>query len=174
MKFLKVDNWDKLLKSDPKSIQRNICDYVMFMRSKNLAPKSISLYVAAIRKFYDMNDIITLNWKKIHSFEPEPESRSEDRPYTHMEIVTLLAKASPRDRAIILLMASSGMRVGAIPYLQLRDLQPIDKYQIYKITVYRKSNSRYYVFCSPETRKALVTYYSDLAIVCIQLVIIWR
>jgi hypothetical protein len=28
-----------------------------------------------------MNDIITLNWKKIHSFEPEPEARTEDRPY---------------------------------------------------------------------------------------------
>lgn len=106
MKFLKVDNWDKLIESDPKSIQRNICDYIMFMRSKNLAPKSIGLYVAAIRKFYDMNDIITLNWKKIHSFEPEPETRSEDRPYTHHEIATLLTKATPRDRCITLLMAS--------------------------------------------------------------------
>src|SRR5918999_804728 len=106
MKFLKVDNWDKLIESDPKSIQRNICDYIMFMRSKNLAPKSIGLYVAAIRKFYDMNDIITLNWKKIYSFEPEPETRSEDRPYTHHEIATLLTKATPRDRCITLLMAS--------------------------------------------------------------------
>jgi site-specific recombinase XerD len=160
MKFLKVDNWDKLLESDPKIIQRNICDYIMFMRSKNLAPKSIGLYVAAIRKFYDMNDIVTLNWKKIHSFEPEPELRSEDRPYTHQEIATLLTKAPPRDRAIILLMASSGMRVGAIPYLQVRDLQPIDKYQIYKITVYRKSTARYYTFCTPEARKEIDSYLS--------------
>jgi hypothetical protein len=60
-----------------------------------------------------MNDVITLNWKKIHSFEPEPELRSEDRPYSHHEIATLLSKASARDRAIILLMASTGVRVGA-------------------------------------------------------------
>jgi hypothetical protein len=92
------------------------------MRSKNLAPKTIGLYVAAISKFYDMNDIITLNWKKIHSFEPEPESRTEDRPYTHQEIATLLTKSTPRDRAIVLLLASSGVCVGAIPYLQIRDL----------------------------------------------------
>ena len=64
MRFLKVEDWDKLLESDPKTIQKNICDYIVFMRSKNLAPKSIAFYVAAIRKFYDMNDIITLNWKK--------------------------------------------------------------------------------------------------------------
>lgn|SRR5919112_2260293 len=80
MKFLKVDNWDKLIESDPKSIQRNICDYIMFMRSKNLAPKSIGLYVAAICKFYDMNDIITLNWKKIHSFEPKPNQEWKTGP----------------------------------------------------------------------------------------------
>ena len=94
MEFLKVDNWEKLLEPDPKIIQRNICDYIMFMRSKNLAPKAIGLHISAIRKFYDMNDIITLNWKKIHSFEPEPESRSENRPYTYQEIATLLTKAT--------------------------------------------------------------------------------
>ncbi len=32
MRFLKVDSWDKLVESDPKNIQRNICDYIMFMR----------------------------------------------------------------------------------------------------------------------------------------------
>jgi integrase len=106
-----------------------------------------------------MNDVITLNWKKIHSFEPEPELRSEDRPYSHHEIATLLSKASARDRAIILLMASTGVRVGAIAYpLQLKDLQPIDKYQIYRITVYRKSLSRYYTFCTPEARKEIDSY----------------
>lgn len=104
MKFLKVDNYDKLLETDPKIIQMNICDYIVFLKSKNLSPKSIVSYVSGIRKFYDMNDVITLNWKKIHFFEPEPEQRSEDRPYTHQEIATLLSKASPRDRAIILLM----------------------------------------------------------------------
>lgn len=159
MRCLKIDNCDKLLELDPKLLQMNICDYIVFMRSKNLAHQSIAAYVSAIRKFYDMNDIITLNWKKIHSFEPEPEQRSEDRPYTHQEIATLLSKASPRDRAIILLMASTGVRVGAIAYpLQLKDLQPIDKYLIYRITIYRKSPSRYYGFCSPEARKEIDSY----------------
>ena len=159
MKYLKLDNHDSILDLDPKLLQMNICDYIVFLKSRNLAPKSIAAYVAAIRKFLDMNDVITLNWKKIHSFEPEPEQRNEDRPYTHQEIATLLSKASPRDRGIILLMTSSGIRIGAIAYpLQLRDLQSIDKYHIYKITVYRKSSSRYYTFCSPEARKEIDSY----------------
>ena len=156
MKFLKVDNCDTILDFDPKCLQMNICDYIVFLRSKNLASQSIAAYVAAIRKFLDMNDVIALNWKKIHSFEPEAEQRNEDRPYTNVEIATLLSKSSPRDRAIILLMASSGVRVGAIAYpLLLKDLQPIDAHHIFKITVYRKSPSRYYTFCTPEARREL-------------------
>jgi integrase len=106
-----------------------------------------------------MNDILSLNWKKIHPFEPEPERRNEDRPYTPQEIATLLSKASPRDRAIILLMVSTGSRVGAVAYpLQLKDLQPIDKCHIYKITAYRRSAARYYTFCSPEARNEIDSY----------------
>ena len=89
-KFLKLDDYDRILEMDPKLLQMNICDYVVFLRSNNLAPRTIASYVAAIRKFFDMNDVISLNWKKIHSFEPEPERRTEDRPYTHQEIATLV------------------------------------------------------------------------------------
>ena len=35
---------------------------------------------------------------------------------------------------------------------------PIDKYDIYKITVYRKSKSQYFSFCTPETRKEIDAY----------------
>src|SRR5688500_19036959 len=94
-KFLKIDDYDRILDMDPKLLQMNICDYIVFLRSNNLAPRSIASYVAAIRKFFDMNDVISLNWKKIHSFEPESEHRTEDRPYMHQEIATLLSNCSP-------------------------------------------------------------------------------
>ena len=37
-------------------------------------------------------------------------------------------------------MASSGLRIDAIAELRFRDLEPIDKYNFYKITVYKKSS----------------------------------
>ena len=41
-------------------------------------------------------------------------------------------------RAIIFLLASTAMRVGAIPSLRLRNLEKIEsEYDIYKITVYK-------------------------------------
>jgi hypothetical protein len=56
-------------------------------------------------------------------------------------------------------MASSGPRVGALPLLRIRDLEPIDRYGIYKITYYPKSRrSRYFSFCTPECRRAIDDY----------------
>jgi integrase len=81
-----------------------------------------------------MNDV-DLKWKKIKSFKGEFYNVVEDRPYTREEIKTLVDRAELRDKAIILLMASSGMRIGPIPELRMKDLLPIDKYDLYQITV---------------------------------------
>jgi integrase len=106
-----------------------------------------------------MNDVTSLNWQKIHSFEPEGEKRYEDRPYTRQELKKLLDKTIQRNMAIILLLSSSGCRVGVIPTLRIRDLIAIDKYQIYKVIAYAKSSkSRYYTFCTPEARKEIDDY----------------
>ena len=161
MDYLRLphDQYDKLLKRDPKLIQMDICDYTVFLKKK-FSPATVASYIAAIAKFYAMNDITSLNWKKIHSFQPEPEKVAEDRPYNHTEIKMLIEKTSQRNRAIILLMASAGLRVGAVPHLRMRDLEPNDKYQIYKINAYAKSRQKYFSFCTPECRKAIDGYLS--------------
>jgi site-specific recombinase XerD len=115
--YLKVghDQYDRLLEKDPKLIQMDISDYITYLKdSTTLSSGSISTYISAVRKFYTMNDVTTLNWEKIHSFEPDREKSVEDRPYTHSEIRTLIENTSPRNRAIILLMSSSAPRVGAL------------------------------------------------------------
>lgn len=91
------DAYDKLLEKDPKHIQMDICDFVTYLRKRGNASASVSVYVAAVNKFYAMNDII-LNWKKIRSFMGEHEKTVEDRPYTHSEIQTLIQHASPRKK----------------------------------------------------------------------------
>jgi hypothetical protein len=45
-------------------------------------------------------------------------------------------KADQRGRVTILLMSSAGMRVGALPHVEIRNLDKIEEYQLYKITVY--------------------------------------
>jgi integrase len=153
-------DYDSLVKQDPKIIQENIIDFVTFCKArKGLSYATIHSYVCAIKHFYDQNDIGNLiNWHKVKKFLPEHETVAEDQPYTHQEIARLLEKAYPLDKAIILLMCSSGLRVGAISSLRIKDLTPIDKYQIYKVEVYKKSKSMYYTFCTPEARKSIDDY----------------
>jgi hypothetical protein len=50
------------------------------------------------------------------------------------------------------------MRVGAVLELRFKDLIPIDKYNLYQITVYKKSKSKYITFCTPECRKVIDDY----------------
>jgi hypothetical protein len=144
MDYLKLghEEYDKLLDKDTKLIQMDICDYITYLRnSTTLSSGSISTYISAVRKFYTMNDITTLNWEKIHSFELEREKKVEDRPYTHEEIKTLIDNTSSRNRSIILLMSSSAPRVGALPLVRIRDLEPIDNYGIYKLHIIRNPKS---------------------------------
>jgi integrase len=165
MDYLKIPrgSYDRLLNKDPKLIQMDICDFITYLRKRGNASASILAYVAAIAKFYVINDVTTLNWKKIKSFMGEHEKVVEDRPYTHSEIQRLLDHSSVRNRAMILLMSSSGLRVGALTILRIKDLQSIlqsiEQYQIYKVSAYAKSKrSGYFSFCTPEARKHIDIY----------------
>ena len=55
-------------------------------------------------------------------------------------------------------MCSAGLRRGALQHLRIRDLQKIDKYQLYKISVYKKEQEQYTTFCTPECAKYIDQY----------------
>ncbi len=108
--------------------------------------------------FYSINDV-NLNRKRISSYIPEQVQQNEDRPYTIQEIAQLLEFSDLRSRAVILLFASTGMRIGAVPGLRLEHLIKLDKYQLYQIKVYAGLKKYQYItFCTPECRKAIDTY----------------
>ncbi|PWU82072.1 MAG: hypothetical protein DLM72_03700 [Candidatus Nitrosopolaris wilkensis] len=64
-------------------------------------------------------------WKKIAKFYLDDVTNCY-RSYTKEEIAKLLSVADPRDRCIILLMASSGIRVGAIQTLKVKSIKRLD------------------------------------------------
>jgi integrase len=125
---------------------------------RKLVGGSINTVMATIRKFYDINDI-ELRWKKIKMYVGKGKGNNKkDRPYSHQEIARMLEKADQRARIAILLMYSSGMRVGALPSLKIRNLQKIDKYNLYRITVYEGQDEEYITFCTPECTAAIDSY----------------
>ena len=50
---------------------------------------------------------------------PEQRKVKTDRAYSHSEISKLLEIADERSRVIILLMDSSGTRIGAVPFIKM-------------------------------------------------------
>jgi integrase len=153
------EEYDLLLQRDPKLIQMDIIRFITHMKKKNNSYQTISGYISGIKHFLVQNDVITLNWNKIKKNFRSHEKVAEDRPYSHEEIKRLIEIASTRDKALILILSSAGLRIGAIPGLRVKDLKPIDEYGIYQIHVYAKSvNSNYHTFCTPEARHAIDSY----------------
>jgi Site-specific recombinase XerD len=148
-----------LEEEDPKKIEQSIIDYIILLK-KTKSFAAIHNYVAAIIAFYKINDII-LNIDKIARFMPDKRKANKDRGYEHEEILRLLGVSDERMRVVILLLASTGMRIGAIPGLRLRNLEKIEVevgIKIYKIIVYENDNEEHFTFCTPECAKAIDEY----------------
>jgi integrase len=151
-----MEDYEALIKDDPSLIQSYIIDYLIYLREeRKLAPNSIKSYLAGVKRFYDMNDI-TINWKRVWMYQGESYKVVDDTAYSAEQIKLMVDNADMRDKAIILLLASTGMRGGALPKLKLKDLTPIDN--LYKIRVYKHTHEQYYTFCTPECRRHLDDY----------------
>jgi integrase len=160
-------NPDELVKVKPQDLNDMIIKYVLELRkkSKNTAGKpkrgetsvnSIKLYLAGVKSFLDEHEIGLL-WKKIARYYPDDVTNGY-RSYTRQEISKLLSIADLRDRCIILLMASSGIRVGAIPALNIESLKKLDE-GLGLLTVYGNSKkSRYVTLVTPECMSSIDEY----------------
>ena len=150
MKFCNLDSVDDLLNVD---VQNLIVKYVVSLKNDKISHNTINVLLAPIYHFCQMNDVI-LNKKKIAKYKPERMRVVNDRSYTDKEIAKILNVADIRLKLVILLMASAGLRAGAIPSLRLRNIDKNNN----KITVYEKTNDEYFTFCTPECRQAIDDY----------------
>jgi integrase len=67
------DNYDKLLRKDPKLITSDIIGFILYIKdNKKLSPATISAYIAALRLFYNMNDMEDLKWRTNNVTEDRP------------------------------------------------------------------------------------------------------
>ncbi len=121
-----------------------------------ISVNSIKFYLNGIKSFFEFHEI-PLPWKKIGKFYPNDVTNSY-RSYTKEEIKKLLSVADPRDRCVILLMASSGIRVGAIESLKVLSVKRLGN-DIGVVTVYPESKgSVYTALVTPEFLASLDEY----------------
>ena len=146
-----------LVAEDSKTAQSQIIEYIRWLREKGLSWQTCVIRAAALKHFYEMNDIV-LNWKKINRFVGEKTRTVKDRPYTREEIKKMLDKCDERKRVMVLLLASTGIRIGALPLLKFRHFTKEVKHDLYQVTVYEGTSSQYITFCTPECTKAIDEY----------------
>jgi integrase len=119
--------------------------------------RSIRNYLTPVISFYKINDIM-LNSNKINKFMPPKTRAKKNRGYEHEEIRKLLDIADQRMRAVILLLVSSGCRIGAIPTLHVRDIEKSG--DVYKVTIYENDEEEYFSFITREAYDAVESYLS--------------
>ena len=153
-KYLEITGKDitsLLAEKDPRTIERQIINFINEMKDKGKNWGAIHNYVSMVLAFYKINDIV-LNVAKINKFMPEQRKVKKDRGYYHEEIAKMLEFCDERTRCIILLLASTGMRIGGIPLLRVGNLDN------YKITVYENDKEEYFTFITPECKQAIDSY----------------
>ena len=158
MKFYSFTSTYDMIRRDPKMIQADIIQYII--TDTSISRNTMQTYVAILRGFYILNDITTINWRKVKSKLGEIERRHQDQAYTPEQIKTILDNGCSelRTKAVILLLASSGMRIGALPSLLMKHLHYHEKEELYRFTVYAGSNKEYTTFCSREASKSINAY----------------
>ena len=150
----------KLIHStDTRKIEDHITDFITSMKKQGKSFGAIQNYISPIIIYYRTKRA-SLDTKHIHGYLPEFRKSKKDRAYTYDEIHRLLDIADERMRVIILLLASTGMRVGAIPELRLRNIEVVESEygKIYKITIYEGFKEEYISFTTPECSTAIDNY----------------
>ncbi|HXX99182.1 MAG TPA: hypothetical protein VEL11_18995 [Candidatus Bathyarchaeia archaeon] len=103
----------------------NVLKFLQYKREKferkEIAAGTVKNYYQAIKLFCDMNDI-PVPWKKIRKGLPRVRKFGEDRAPTIEEIRKVIEYPDRRIKAIVCIMVSSGIRLGAWDFLRFKHL----------------------------------------------------
>jgi len=156
--WAKIKDFDSLLEGPHQTIQIMLEDYVMYLRKK-VKSNSVPTYFAPIELFFTMNDV-TINYKKLRRLFPKKTKKGNERAYTRKEIQAMLDYAkTKRSKALVLLFACSGGRLGAIAGMQMKHISQIE--DSFAIKIYEDDIMEDYVFTTPEATISLEEYFEE-------------
>jgi len=104
------------LRNDPQRARTLVVQFIRKINERidagEVADSWLESVLKPVRLAFDLNEIL-VPWKKYTRLIHKGRTNKKDREYFLHEIRLLLSRASPTMRVIILIMASSGVRVGA-------------------------------------------------------------
>lgn len=151
-------------KADPAWIEGEITRVIREEKARvdarEISPSTVKNFTTPLKLFLVMNDV-SVNWDKLNRLMPRIRTHGIDRAPTLEEVRKLVEHGDERLKAAVLVMASSGIRAGAWPYLTWGDVTPqkVDgKVVAASLHVYRGEPEEYTTFMSPEAYDALAAY----------------
>ncbi len=153
------DAFVKETKKNPKGFEKQ---FIAFLEEvgKGVGPSTVAFARDSLRRFLEVNRVKGIDWDYIGQFIPERKRFGNDRAPTVEEIGHIVSNVEIRLKCLILFLASSGARIGAIEYLKWQDIEPVEAsgYKFAKVTIYRGEKEQYLSFVSPETFELFQEY----------------
>ncbi len=126
LEYLPLSDPSELLHGKSEEIENNLVRFVIHLKTNGKSVSRIRRVMAALKLFYLINRV-TLNWPFILRHVGKGKTR-KDKAYNHDQIRKALSVCTNRNRVLLMMYSSSGIRRGAIPELRKRHLVPIDKF----------------------------------------------
>jgi len=150
-------------REDLEWVEEGLMDFISFqldrVKRKEITESTIRNYYKATKLFCEMNDLSSINWKRIRKGFPNGRQASNDRAPTIEEIQKLIEYPDRRIKPIIQTMTSSGIRLGAWDFIRWKHVKPFldDNGEIMaaRLLVYADDPEQYYTFITPEAYNSL-------------------
>ncbi len=135
--------------------------YKECLQQRGYAPKSFGYAISVVNSFYSQFDVDLS--KMIGRNKKRPRLEENDVLLSKQDVTKLIDyAASVRDRAIILLMATSGLARREVLNIRFKDYEFDNEAKIGVITIRRQKTSVDYItFCSPEACEAIEIYLQE-------------
>ena len=157
-------SYDKLAKTPASKIKTDFADYFRYLHERYKQGEIKWNYfrprINALELFLIINDV-EINFKKFKKQIPEEQTASGDQPYTTDEIIDMLKVSDIRGSALVLFLASTGIRGGAIwdygSFLKFKHLLRFND-GCARVTIYPGTKSEHPAMLTPEALEAFDKY----------------
>ena len=147
-------------KQDGEELERQLIMFAAHQKDrvvkKEISPSTVPNYFKAIKLFCEANRMgRNVGWKVVSKAIPRGFSAADDRAPTLEEIQKLLEFPDRRIKPLVLILVSSGIRIGAFEQLKWKHITPLYRNETNeliaaKILVYPGDREQYYSFLTPE------------------------
>ncbi|MGC9200558.1 MAG: tyrosine-type recombinase/integrase [Candidatus Aenigmatarchaeota archaeon] len=159
VEYKQIQNLDLFIQEvkEKKNQDEIFKEYALHLANKNLAPKSVAAWISALKKYFEANGLnITVDIPlKVFSIHEDNLPNKED-------LKKIVQEADLRLKTIILMLASSGMRVGELHNLKMGDIDLTKEIPTIRIrAIGAKERKSRITFISKEAKKFLEEYLNQ-------------